>query len=248
MNGKRRMPRRLAYLVAMFLLVLPSRAASQQVPAAGWKFIITPYLLFPNMNGTVTVGPLVSDVNANPSDIFSNLQFGFMLGAEARSPEWAIGLNALYMDLGKDGADLPTRFDGYQGSFELTGFRRLMPWFEVLAGGRLNIMGASASLQSVGTVFDEDVAFFDPFLGARFTVPNTGRWDLMLRGDVGGFGIGSQFTWQVRPTVAYRVSKLVSLGAAYWVFGVNYDQGSGLDYFKWDVTTFGLELGISFTF
>jgi hypothetical protein len=194
------------------------------------------------------VGPVVSDLDASPSDIFSNLQFGFMLSAEARSPEWAIGFNSVYMDLSKDGANLPTQLDGYQGSFELTGFRRLMPWFEILAGGRLNVMGASAKLDPVGTVFDKDIVFFDPFLGARFTIPNTGKWDIMLRGDVGGFGVGSQFTWQVRPTVSYRLSKLVSVGAAYWIFGVDYDQGTGLDYFKWDVTTFGPEIGISFTF
>lgn len=243
------MTRSLARLVvAMFLLAVPVRAIAQNVPAAGWKFTITPYFLFPHMNGTVTVGPVVSDLDASPSDIFSNLQFGFMLAAEARSPEWAIGFNSVYMDLSKDGESLPAQLDGYQGSFELTGFRRLMPWFEILAGGRLNVMGASATLQPVGTVFDKDIVFFDPFLGARFTVPNTGKWDIMLRGDVGGFGVGSQFTWQVRPTVSYRLSKLVSVGAAYWIFGVDYDQGAGLDYFKWDVTTFGPEIGISFTF
>ena len=42
--------------------------------------------------------------------------------------------------------------------------------------------------------------------------PNTGKWKVMLRGDVGGFGVGSQFAWQVRPTVAYSVSK-------HWAFG-----------------------------
>lgn len=244
------MTRRLTRLVvALCLLALPARAAAQQATGAGWKFVIAPYLLFPHMDGTVTVGPVVSDVNASVSDIFSNLQFGAMLYAEAQSPDWAIGFDGLYMDLSKDGANLPTQFDGYQASLELTGFRRLMPWFEILAGGRLNLMGTSAKLDPVGTVFDKNIAFFDPFLGARFTLPNTGRWTLMLRGDVGGFGIGSQFTWQVRPTVAYAVSKHVAIAAAYWAFGINYNNGkSGIDYFKYDVTTFGPELGVAFTF
>jgi hypothetical protein len=244
------MIRRPAYLaVAMFLLVLPARATAQKAPAEGWKFTITPYLLFPHMDGTVTTGPVVSDISASASDIFSNLQFGAMLGAEAQNPDWAIGFNGLYMDLSKDGANLPTQFDGYQASLELTGFRRLMPWFEILAGGRVNLMGTTVTLDPVGTLLDKNIAFFDPFLGARFTVPNTGRWTLMLRGDVGGFGIGSQFTWQIRPTVAYAVSRHVAIGAAYWAFGINYNNGkSGLDYFKYDVTTFGPEIGVAFTF
>ena len=122
-----------------------------------------------------------------------------MLAAEASNGEWAIGFDGLYMDLSKDGEVLATKYDGYQAGLELTGFWKLTPFFEVLAGGRLNLMGASVTSPSSVTLVDKNKTWFDPFIGARFTVPNTGKWIVMLRGDVGGFGVGSQFAWQVRP-------------------------------------------------
>jgi opacity protein-like surface antigen len=222
--------------------------AAQAAPKTGWEFMIAPYLLFPYMNGDVTVGPVKTDINADASDIFSNLQFGAMLYMEARNPQWAIGFDGLYMDLSKDGEKLPTKYDGYEASLELTGFRRATPWLEILAGGRLNLLGTSATLEPIGTILNKDVAFFDPFVGARVTVPNTGRWDYSIRGDVGGFGVGSQFTWQMRFNVGYRVSKVVTIGASYWLFDIDYEQGSGINYFKYDVLTSGPEVGVAFTF
>ncbi len=56
------------------------------------------------MDGTVAVGPIQSDIDVSPGDIFDNLQFGAMLAAEAGNGEWAIGFDGLYMDLGKDGS------------------------------------------------------------------------------------------------------------------------------------------------
>ena len=73
---------------------------------------------------------------------------------------------------------------------------------------------------------------------------------VMVRGDVGGFGVGSQFAWQVRPIVAYNVSKHWAFGLAYWAVGMDYSTGQlgAGDYFKYDVTTFGPEIGFAYTF
>lgn len=242
---------RVGLTAALLLALVSPRQVAAQQPDNGWKFTLAPYLLFPHMSGDVQVGPAGTSIDASPGDIFSNLQFGAMLAAEARNNEWAIGFDGLYMDLSKDGENLSVQYDGYQAGLELTGFRRFLPWFEILAGGRLNLLGASVQAGPSSTTFvDKDKAWFDPFLGVRFTVPNTGRWDIMLRGDVGGFGIGSQFAWQVRPTVAYKISKHWSVGAAYWALGMDYDSGEAgtLDYFKYDVTTFGPEIGFGYTF
>ena len=46
-------------------------------------------------------------MDTDPSDIFSDLQFGAMLFAEAKNHQWAIGFDGLYMDLGKDGEEFP---------------------------------------------------------------------------------------------------------------------------------------------
>src|SRR5580765_139172 len=55
-----------------------------------WHYLLEPYMMFPNMNGTVGLGNLPdSDVNEDPSDVFSNLQRGAMLYGEAYSKYWA---------------------------------------------------------------------------------------------------------------------------------------------------------------
>ena len=119
-------------------------------------------------------------------------------------------------------------------------------------GGRVSLVQAQPVFTSPADVelVNKDRSWFDPFLGARFTIPNTGKWTLMVRGDVGGFGVGSQFAWQVRPTVAYSVSKHWAFGVAYWALGMDYSTGElgAGDYFKYDVTTFGPEIGFAYTF
>lgn len=111
-------------------------------------------------------------------------------------------------------------------------------------------MGTSFTSPADVKLIDKSTGWFDPFIGARFTIPNTGKWTVMIRGDVGGFGVGSQFAWQVRPTVAYSVSKHWSFGVAYWALGMDYATGEvgHRDYFKYDVTTFGPEIGFGYTF
>ena len=60
-----------------------------------------------------------------------------------------------------------------------------------------------------------------------------------LRGDIGGFGIGSDFTWQIQAYAGYRFSKLFQLTGGYRVIGINYNKGTGEDRFLYDMDTFG---------
>ena len=74
------------------------------------------------------------------------------------------------------------------------------------------------------------------------------KWLLQFRGDFGGFGIGSDFTWQLQAHAGYQFSKLFKLTACYRIIGVDYDKGSGQDRFVHDINTFGpvLRLGLNF--
>jgi len=237
----------------------PRPALAQSAPSADqWQFMVVPYFLFPHMDGRIGLGPVTVAVESSPSDIFDVLQFGGMLAAEAKHGPWAIGLNGMYMDLGKEletitgpgGGQLDGELGSYQGGIELTAFRALTPVIEILAGGRFNFIGADVSLVatpgSLNQDFDE--SWFDPFVGVRLKVPDTGRWNFAVRGDVGGFGVGSDFAWQARFTVGYRASKLIEVGAAYWASGMDYESGEGLTRFTYDVISFGPQIGIGFHF
>jgi hypothetical protein len=214
-----------------------------------WRFVVAPYFLFPYMDGTVTIRGFDFDVDANPGDIFDKLQFGAMLYLEANNGTWGISLDGIYMDLEQTGEILgllTARMK--QGAVELAGYRRVAEWAEVLAGGRLNIL--SASLVGEGGVIDrkDDKTWFDPFLGARFQVPNTRKWRLAIRGDVGGFGVGSDFAWQVYPAVGYRFSRLFEAAVAYRWIDMDYKTGSEGEEFRYNMTIFGPEVGLLFHF
>src|SRR5262249_12905457 len=78
------------------------------------------------------------------------------------------------------------------------------------------------------------IQWVDPVIGLRLRHQLTPRQDIMVRGDIGGFGIsGSQFAWQAIATYGYSwqytgydVTALIGFRA----IGVNYSQGSGPDY------------------
>jgi hypothetical protein len=74
------------------------------------------------------------------------------------------------------------------------------------------------------------------------------RWRLRISGNIGGFGIGSDLAWQVYPFVGYRFSRLFELSAAYRWLGMDYETGSGTDMFRYDMVTFGPEIGFVFHF
>jgi hypothetical protein len=71
--------------------------------------------------------------------------------------------------------------------------------------------------------------FVDPVVGARAHYQFNPDWRLSLRGDVGGFGVGSEFTWNAAATVSYRAWKNVDLLAGYRAlsYDVEFGQGGG---------------------
>ena len=68
-----------------------------------WMFLIEPYMMFPNMKGTVGLGNLPdADVDQDPGDILSKFNIGAMLYAEAHKGRWTISSDFTYMKLGAD--------------------------------------------------------------------------------------------------------------------------------------------------
>lgn len=236
-------------------------AAAQESSNAGgnsdWEFVVAPYLLFPHMDGSVTIGRIPIDVDVGPSEVFESLDFGFMLYLEAHNPDWAVTLDGLYMNLGETGQ---LRDDGRTAEVDMkqlalaaTGLRRVAPWAELGIGGRLNVIEAGLAVEE-GTILpaidqSDSKTWLDPLLAARFSVPfENSRWRLGIRGDIGGFGIGSEIAWQIYPLVGYRFSRLFEMALAYRWLGMEYETGSGDDLFVYDVVDFGPEIGFLFHF
>ena len=93
----------MAAAVAGLAMTMVSPAQAQEVDEDRWGLTVAPYFVFPNMSGQAGIRDVVVDVDASPGDVFDKLQFGFMLFFEMSNQDWAVGVDALYMNLGQDG-------------------------------------------------------------------------------------------------------------------------------------------------
>ena len=252
------MVRRWSISILLILVTLTSSAQDSTQTSNRWEFLIEPYLMFPNMKGNVGVGELPDgEVDAGIGDIFDRLQAGFMLYGEAQNGTWALSSDLLYMKLKQDAVPTRTINSGSvtvaESAWELAGLRKIFPWLEGGIAGRLvsinvdmqivrNVVGGGTNTQAESMTH----TWVDPLLVVRMKLPDSGRWLLQLRGDVGGFGVGSDFTWQVQAYGGYRFSDLFQVTAGYRALGIDYQTGSEEDRFLYDITTFGPVLQLGF--
>jgi hypothetical protein len=225
-----------------------------------WEFLVQPYLMFPNMKGTVGVGTLPDgELDASVGDIFDHLQSGFMLYAEAQNGAWAFSSDFLYMRLKQDAEPTRTIKSGSvsmtESAWELTGMRKILPWLEGGIAGRLvslkvdmevvrNQVGGNTNTEQGNMTH----TWVDPILVVRLKLPETGQWLFQFRGDIGGFSVGSKLTWQTQAYGGYRFSELFQVTAGYRALSIDYETGANKDRFVYDVTTFGPVLQIGFNF
>ena len=227
-----------------------------------WSFLLAPYLMFPFMNGSLTLADQTLDVNVNTRDLLKRLDWGLMLYFEARHPKFSVVTDLLYMNL-KDGAQLPVsgRDAGLrmqQLAAEIVVLGRIVEWFELGAGGRVNFVQSDLTVPG-GTILppvnlDFRETWFDPIIVVRFSVPFVNdHWRLGLRADFGGFTLGSQYAWQAYTYGGYNFDgikgrRLFELGLAFRALGMKYETGSGRDRFVYDMIIWGPEIGFLFHF
>jgi hypothetical protein len=254
------------YILIFFLsVVFPVLSTAQEVATAApakakWSFLVEPYLLFPNMNGKTGVGGLPDvPVDANPGDIFSHLQMGAMLNLEANNDKWAILSDFIYMDLSQD-AKVGTVIKGgeataKQTAWEISGLRRVAPWLELGLGGIFNSVNAGVDIDVAktggGTTNHQksiSSSWVEPMLIARIKNKPGEKFLYQFRGEVGGFGIGSDFAWQIQASAGYRFSELFQITGGYRAIGLNYETGSDQSRFLYDMDIFGPEIRFGFNF
>jgi hypothetical protein len=251
-------PLKLLPAVVVLALCCVSAAHAQSASAGQWHYQVTPYIMFPNMKGDIGVGTLPEvEVDESPDDIFSNLQAGAMLFLEANNGRWALSSDVLWMKLG---ADIPSGLlidsgdaEVEQLGWELAALYRLSPWFEAGVGLQYNDISADIEIDlntPGGGSLEGDLSesWIDPVVIGRATFPLAEKWYLQVRGNVGGFGVGSDLAWQVQADLGWRISQLMALTFGYRWIDVDFENGSGDDRFKYDVATFGPVLKFAFNF
>jgi hypothetical protein len=136
---------------------------------------------------------------------------------------------------------------------------------DVLAGGRYwnqdGKISADASLNTSlplpiegSRVFvrSGSVDWVDPFIGARVRHQMAPGQNLTMRGDIGGFGAGSDFSWQAIATYDMQIcitdSYAIDGYLGYRALAVDYSEGSGNNRYEFDAVTHGPVIGATVRF
>ena len=229
----------------------------------GWQFNAASFLWAPSVTGNVTVRGRGFTDNASFTDIIqkSDSVFGYMGHFEAQHDRIGLFLEPIWMRLGFSTSDiLHGKTTANLTYVEAGGFYRVFQgvtsptphdWsLDALIGVRYTDLSVSTSF-AAGPTPSQSKNWADPFLGARLRISMAPGWDLQLRGDVGGFGAGSEFSWNFVGLVGYRFSLF---GAAAEAFGgykalyQDYRSDSGNRAFKWDNILWGPVLGLNISF
>jgi hypothetical protein len=239
-------------VVAASVVVLAALPAAAQTGSDGWEFTIAPYLWAAGMDGSLTVADIEAAVDVPFDTIMSNLDFAFMGHFDMQNERWALSSDLIFVDL-EDSEDvaLGTGTSSVEETLlEVFGGYRVSPAVTLLVGARW--VDLSSGLQYSGPVLqgsvDASKSWIDPFVGAHVVAPLSQLWWLGVHGDVGGFGVGSELAWQAYADIGWKASELVSVILGYRVIDMDYEDGSGLEYFHYDLQIAGPQLGVAFRF
>ena len=237
-------------LAAILLAAVPFSALAAEEDS-GWQFDLAPlYLWATTISGEVGMGPATGEIEADFGDITDNLDAVFTTHFEARKGAWGGLFDVVYMDVGS-GTDLPggARIDGSLQStiLEMSGLYRVDRGphaFDAIAGVRYSSQKTEISLSPAGREGSVEEDWWDPIIGARWTWGFADRWSLGARGDIGGFGVGTEFQWNAAALMMWQPWKHVALAAGYRVLDQDYEEGKGMDRYVFDATIHGPLLGI----
>lgn len=234
------MKHKLLAALALSAVLLPT--ASRAGDDDKWTFENSIYLFGAGMSGDVTVKGVTADLNVDFSDVLQNLEFGAMGSLRASRGALSLNLDVIYTGLGASKG--PVSGDLDQWVVEPTLSYRVSKHIEPFVGVRYNNLGGEIR-GPFGILPTGTQDWFDPIVGANFTFPLNEKLSLNARGDVGGFGVGSDLTWQAFPYLNWRISERCSLQAGYRWVSNDYESGSGANRFAYDVLTQGPQIGLT---
>jgi hypothetical protein len=131
----------------------------------------------------------------------------------------------------------------------LQGVRRLSAFADLTFGVRWNHLDGRIDFKPpVEMEVERTRDWVDPVIGVVLRTSGDLRWHATLIADVGGFGLGSNLTWQVLPTIGFDLSSWSSFELGYRLISTDYDTGAGSQRFEYDILYQGPVAGFAFSF
>lgn len=247
--------------VRLFLgtcLLLPTFANAQD-----WSQQFELYGILASIDGETSMGRVTgAEIDVDFDAILENLEMAGMMHYEAHHKSgWGVSLDYGFMDLG---SDISGRRGGVtdisvkQVIFEGLAIRRFqledglldytvgVRWWD----NEIDVSVDPAVLPgSFEVEIDED--WVDVVVGVRWLNNLNENWKFLLQGDVGGFGLESDFTGRVQVGALYQMKDKWVLDVKYIATWVDYenDETEGQPgYFAYDTVTHGPVIGVIYQF
>jgi hypothetical protein len=259
---------RVAWLVMAATLAAATPVVGQQPgatpvpPGDRWTVTLAPYLWIASMDGHAAVGGIKSDVDVPFSDLLKDLSGGAMMGVDVERGRFGIGVNGLFARVSSDAETDDIEIDATSDSGQLA----VLPYYRVLewqygtsssgrplrlvvapeAGFRFTYMRTELEVRGGQTV-DSSESWVDPLIGSRIGLDLTDRFAIGGEANVGGFGVGADFTWNAQAYVGYEFSLFGRPSTLLLGYRVLYQDYHHND-FEWDVTMHGPVIGTSVRF
>lgn len=240
-------------------------------PGSKWRFMINSHWWLPQkISGDVLVGTTNTDVDIDLQTIFEDLNFVVEGGFEVTNDKWSFVLWSLYMNLGTDvNTTVPigtfdTSIKFKATVFDMMGAYRIYhgplgkspnaTWDVDLMAGIMT-WDVDIKISETGSGgFDPNITeqdrWADPMVGGRVLFSFNDKLNASLRGEIGGFDIGSasQLGWNVTAMVKYKVSSRVDLAAGYRYLSIDWGERSGLEKVGYDLKIYGPIIGVTINF
>jgi hypothetical protein len=232
-----------------------STAVAPITPApeeTSWQVRTAMYGWAQGLEGDIGIKDITTPVDIGFDDILENLDMAFMGLVEVNHGRWGFLADLNYAKISDSfatpaGYIAPSlKFEQKQfiGNFFLTyqAYKDDKMSLGIFGGVRVNSLDVNFTLGAISRSFDD--TWVDPVIGARFQNELGGGFFFRAVGDIGGFGVSSDFTWQAMAALGYRTSENSSLLLGYRAIGTDYTN----DGFTYDIVAHGLALGFEYTF
>jgi hypothetical protein len=119
---------------------------------------------------------------------------------------------------------------------------------DVFAGARYHHHFTTVTLPGVILTEQRNPRFTDPIIGAKAEIGFAENFTADAYADVGGFGVGSSFTWRAAAAVNWHVAQNFFVRGGYEALHFNYERGDLPLRYRYRATIHGPVLGIGVRF
>jgi hypothetical protein len=254
--------------VLRFGVVLSALAATMTAPSA-WAETdaddtattaqITPYVWASGFGGTIRPGRAAPTLRVDKSfsDLMEDVDAAFFISGLVKHDRFVVVADLTHSSSSRDG-HVPTGNPAFpavpaEGRLSQTSMTALAGYrtvdddtvsLDLMGGARAWWIRPKVTVPLLGLSAHADTNFVDPVFAARLNLTMSPRWSILLYGDAGGFGAGSDLTTQALVTANLRVGDAFWLSGGYRYLYVDYKSGN----VRASAALAGPLLGATFTF